>query len=145
METREALLDGAVCSCSRIPLPSHHSPIFILQLLLEALACEELHRLHGLALFQFQETLSAKNQRSSWQARKQYSFASFFAVFASQKVQFSKTVVAEFRQITDYKIMGQFLQKQLYIIMNHIFFLTYLHIFQRTSTFLWVCMLTTDR
>lgn len=49
-----------VCSSSRIPLPSHHSTVFILQLLLEALACEELPSLHGLALFQFQETLSAK-------------------------------------------------------------------------------------
>lgn len=49
-----------VCSSSRIALPSHDSTIFILQLLLDALACEELPRLHGLALFQFQETLSAK-------------------------------------------------------------------------------------
>lgn len=54
------LLMVNVCSSSRIPLPSHHSTIVILQLLLEALACEDLPSLHGLALCQFQETLSTK-------------------------------------------------------------------------------------
>lgn len=91
-----------VCSSSRIPLPSHHSTVFILQLLLEALVCEELPSLHGLALFQFQETLSAKVRGATGRPGSNIFLQAFLLFLLHRKFSSARPLL----QSLDYKNMG---------------------------------------